>query len=182
MGAAFVLALWAQLFDKGHTWTYELSVTEFDYVEQKGGTYKAVPGKPTKSTFTCTVTDVVDTKDATESTITCDKTIDSNYGFRVDGAWVAAKTGISREIGQPALVPASPRVKRVKTKDDFGGFYVQAVTSPAKGTWCTVSDTTKTGAGDGGIETICFAKGAIVSGSFDYHGGTPRIVSYKLLR
>ena len=168
-------AHYAALFENGRTWTYELSVTGFDFVERPDGTMKAVPGKPVRSTFSCTVTEVA----ANVATITCDKEIDSAYSFRVDGAWVATKAGIARDEGGPALVPARPRVSRTRTKTDFGGHLVIAVTSPAKGTWCNVVDTTKYGAGDGAITTVCLDAGGVASGKLDYHGGTPRIVEYK---
>jgi hypothetical protein len=171
-------AHYAGLFENGRTWTYELAVTDFDHVERPDGTLQAVRGKPVRSKFTCTVADVT----GVVATITCDKEIDSVYSFRVDGQWVATKTGIARDEGGPVLVGARPKVTRTRTKTEFGGHLVIAVTSPAKGTWCNVEDTTKYGAGDGAITTVCFKAGAIASGKLDYHGGTPRIVEYKLVR
>ena len=187
---------YAPLFEKGRTFTYALSVINFDYVEKKDGTYKSVKMKPELSTFTCAVTAVVAFSDAVVSTIQCDREIDTAYSFRVDGTWVATKAGVWRagdaadtlpaspaDIEKLAAPPmrASPRVSTKRTKDDFGGFYTESVTSPRSGTWCTNSDTTKAGAGDGAIETVCFSAGKGVSrGLFDYYGGTPRIVEYTL--
>jgi hypothetical protein len=172
-------AHYAALFEKGRTWTYELAVTDFDYVERPDGTVRAVPGKPVKSRFTCTVADVA----GNVATVTCDKEIDSAYSFRVDGQWVATRTGIARDEGGPVLVGVRPKVRRTRTKTDFGGYMVTAVTSPAKDTWCSVDDTTKYGAGDGAITTVCFKAGVgVASGKFDYYGGTPRIVEYKIVR
>jgi hypothetical protein len=185
---------YAPLFEKGKTFTYALSVTNFDYVEKKDGTYKSLKMKPELSTFTCTVTGVIAFADAVASTIQCDREIDTAYSFRVDGTWVATKAGVWRTGGDtlPAsaaeieLMPkppmrANPQVASKRTKDDYGGFYTESVTSPRKGTWCTTADTTKAGAGDGAIETVCFTAGKGVSrGLFDYYGGTPRVVEYKL--
>jgi len=185
---------YAPLFEKGKTFTYALSVINFDYVEKKDGTYKSVKMKPERSTFTCTVTAVSAFPDAVVSTIECDREIDSAYSFRVDGAWVATKAGVWHEGGDTLPVSAadmeklgaprmraSPRVSTKRTKDDFGGYYTESVTSPRKGTWCTNADTTKAGAGDGAIETMCFTAGkGVTRGLFDYYGGTPRIVEYTL--
>ena len=187
---------YAPLFEKGKTFTYALSVTNFDYIENKTGTVKGVKMKPERSTFTCSVTAVIELPDAVVSTIHCDREIDTAYSFRVDGMWVATKAGVWRagsdtdtlpgslaDIEKPAVPPmrVSPRVSTKRTKDDYGGFYTESVTSPRKGTWCTNSDTTKSGAGDGAIETVCFAAGKGVSrGLLDYYGGTPRIVEYTL--
>ncbi len=58
--AAPNLALhYAPLFEKGKTFTYALSVTNFDYIEKKNGTFKSVKMKPELSTFTCNVTAVI---------------------------------------------------------------------------------------------------------------------------
>lgn len=187
---------YAPMFEKGHTWTYALSLTNFDYVE-RAGQMKAVKMKPERSTFTCTVTNVVTFPEAVVSTIHCDQEIDSDYAFRVDGMWVATKDGVFRAGGDgdtlpdsakdiamaPPMIRATPKLSRTQKKTDYGGMFVEAVTSPAKGTWCHVEDTTKYGAGDGAITTECFAANVgITSGQLDYHGGTPRIVEYKLTK
>jgi hypothetical protein len=76
---------------------------------------------------------------------------------------------------------ASPRLSTKRTKDTFGGYYTESVTSPRKGTWCTNANTTTAGVGDGAIETMCFTAGKGVSrGLFDYYGGIPRIIEYTL--
>ena len=189
---------YAPLFEKGRTWTYDLAITNFDYVETKAGTYKSKKMKPEVSTFTCSVTAVVAFPEAVVSTIQCDREIDTAYSFRVDGTWIATKAGVWRagdaidklpasaaEVELIAAPPmrANPQVRSKRTKDDFGGYYTESVTSPRKGTWCTHSDTTKSGIGDGAIETVCFAAGKGVSrGLFDYYGGTPRIVEYTLAK
>jgi len=183
---------YAPMFEKGHTWTYKLARTDFDYVQRRDGTMKAVPMKPAISTFTCTVTNVVVLADAVISTIHCDTEIDSNYSFRPDGMWVATKAGVTRaggdtddlpqstkdlDLGAP-MIRAKPQVFRNTTNDGYGGVLVAAVTS-ANGTWCASTDTTKGGAGDGAITTTCFKAGVgLVRGALDYHGGTPRIVEY----
>jgi hypothetical protein len=186
---------YAPMFDKGRTWTYELSVTDFDYVEKPNGSMHAVKMKPRRSSFRCSVTNVVTFPEAVVATIHCDTEIDSNYGFRADGMWVATKDGVFRAGGDedalpasakdisfaPPLIRANPKAARAKRKTDYGGVVVEAVTNPAKGTWCTTADTTQYGAGDGAITTECFQAGVgLASGVFDYHGGTPRIVEYRL--
>ena len=186
---------YAPMFEKGRTWTYDLSVTDFDLGETPTASMHAVKRKPRHSAFRCSVTNVVTFPEAVVATIHCDTEIDSNYAFRVDGMWVATKDGVFRAGGDedvlpasakdinlaPPLVRANPKVARAKRKTDYGGVVVEAVTSPANGTWCTMVDTTQYGAGDGAITTECFQAGVgLASGVLDYHGGTPRIVAYKL--
>ncbi len=192
-GAAPKLARhYAAMFEKDHRWTYTLAHTDFDFVEQHG-VMKAVAGKPAMSTFTCTVTNVIAFREAVVSTIHCDTEIDPDYEFRPDGMWVATAGGVYRAGSDgdtlpasakdlspaPLLVRASPQVTRSTRKDGYGSVITEAVTNPAKGTWCAVTDTTKAGAGDGAITTECFRDGVgLVRGTLDYHGGTPRIVEY----
>ena len=185
-------AHYASLFVKGKTFTYELATTGFNYIDRPDGSMQAVPTPPEKSAFTCTVADVATFPGGAAAKITCDREIDSDYSFRVDGVWVATKAGIARtgDIDLPDALPAidpmvaaAPKVRRVKTKTEFGGFLVISTTRPSAGTWCNVIDTTKYGAGDGGITTMCFKAGAGISrGKLDYYGGTPRIVEYKLVK
>jgi hypothetical protein len=87
--------------------------------------------------------------------------------------WVASKAGVWRASADSDPLPASaadvtmivppmrarPRASTKRTKDDYGGFYTERVTSPRTGTWCTTSDTTTSGAGDGAIESVCFTAG-----------------------
>ncbi len=171
---------YAAMFEKGHTWSYRLSVTGFDWKERPNGTYKTIQLKPVVSTFRCTVADVVTSAESVTSTIECTQDIDSNYGFRPDGGWVATKDGLYREGDDHPVIAAAPRSLRKKTKDDFGGFYTESITR-SSGAWCSSTDTTTAGAGDGGITTMCFRPGGgLASGRNDYHGGIPRIVEYKL--
>lgn len=176
---------YAPLFEKGRTFVYKLSVINFDYIERKDGTYKTVKMKPELSTFTCRVTSVEESPDRVVSMVECDKNdADSSHGFRPDGMWSATKAGVWRgEVGAtvPPLIRARPTVRSKRTKDSFGGSYAESVTSPRKGTWCATSDSSKTGAGDGAIDSICFTAGAgVTRGVFDYYGGIPRIVEYTL--
>ncbi len=195
MGAPKLASHYAPLFEKGKTFRYQLSVVEFDLVERKDGSYKSVKMKPVLSTFTCTVAEVITFTEAIVSSVQCDREIDPSYGFRPDGMWVATKAGAWRAGGATDTLPASaaeiemqtptmrkvPQLARKRTKDDFGGHFTETVTSPRPGTWCANSDTTMAGAGDGAIETTCFTAGAgITRGRFDYYGGTPRIIDYKL--
>ncbi len=188
---------YAPLFDKGHAWTYQLSLVNFDYVEKPDGSYRAVKMKPELSTFTCTVTGVVTFAEAVVSTIHCDREIDSAYSFRVDGTWVATRAGVFRISGDTDTLPASaqeltldpprigaaPSARRKRIKDGYGGFFSESITSPKAGTWCGRSDTTRSALGDGAIEQVCFTAGVgISSGLLDYHGGTPRIVEYKVTK
>ena len=130
---------YAPMFEKGHTWTYALSLTDFDYME-RAGKLTAVEMKPKLSTFTCTVTNVVTFPEAVVSTIHCDHEIDSDYAFRVDGMWVATKDGVFRagsdgdtlpdsakDINMaPPMIRANPKPSRTKQKTDYGGVLVEA--------------------------------------------------------
>jgi len=189
---------YAPLFEKGKKLVYELSLTSFDVVEGKDGKYHSKKMKPERSTFTCTVTNTATFAEMTVSAVSCDREIDSDYAVRPDGLWVATKAGVWRAgstgdtfptsaadiemVAAPAM-RARPIVTKKTTKDAYGGYYTESVTSPRKGTWCTTSDTTTAGVGDGAIETLCFTAGAgITRGMLDYYGGIPRVVEYKLKR
>jgi hypothetical protein len=179
--------LYDAMFDSGHAWTYEVAVTEFGFVEDKRGAIKLVPMKPVLSKVTCQVTDVAATTNTRTSTIECDGDIDSSYGFRPDGNWIATNAGLWREALEgvdvdPPLVRSSPVAMRKRAKDSYGGYLVRTVTRD-NASWCVIDDTTHGGLGDGAITTMCFRDGVgLVRAKYDYHGGTPRIVEYKLAR
>ncbi len=183
---------YASLFDKGRSWTYAVTTTAFDHVDPKHDNILLPEKNPPHSSVTCRVTHVVTFKTATVSRIECDKQIDDDYLVRVDGEWVATKEGLSRgvDVDLPKteaelsigvkVIAMSPSVAR-KTTKTFNGPVVTAVTNPARGTWCTTTDSR--GQGDGAIETLCFAAGVgITHGKLDYYGGWPRSVEYTVAK
>ncbi len=186
-----IASQYAPLFELGRTWKYTLTNTPFDLKETpKHAVWVPSKTKKERSTFTCHVAKVAKFKKAIVSQIECDRDIDSDYTFRVDGMWIATNGGIARDgsidmptsepdiSGLELVIAMSPKVTKTKNKT-FYGTVITEVTNPAKGTWCTMTDTTD--GADGAISEMCFTAGVgISSAHLDYYGGDPRLLDYAV--
>lgn len=164
---------YAAMFEKGHTWTYEV----MSYGE--------------KRSVTCAVAEIVVWHRSIASRIECVGSLGEFVMSQPDRIWLATPDGLARPIGRDAMtnkydalpmevvMPAKPTVYTEKRRATKSSFFKR--TSPAKGTWCNVIDDARAEFGERTITTTCFHDGVgIVSGSI-VNLGAKRTDSFTLV-
>lgn len=170
-------AIYAQLFDQQHRWSYDVSTTTYDISDFR----KARPPKRTSHvTVTCQVTMVTAFAHGAASRVTCDGEIDPE--LTIAGDYGATDEGLFRVASFPAseadiaagtqLIAARPRAWRRADHDVVRGL---RATGHA---WCVFDDERHTDSG--ATKSFCFEPNVgIASGTFE--GGEDwRKVSYRI--
>ena len=148
--------LYAAMFEKGHRWTYEVTMH----------------GK--KRTVTCSVAEVAVLERAIASRIECDDSLFDLDDLGPEGIWLATDDGIgpppskrdgmTNRYGTPLYI-VMPFKPTVVTEEPSANNVIDKRTAPAKGTWCNVKDDARTKYSPS-IRTRCFQDGVgIASGT-----------------
>lgn len=178
-------AHYAELFDEGRRWTYDVKVTTWDHAKMENLDTQRVPMKPwprrvEKHVVTCRVAKVAQLGSARVAEVTCDKEVDRKLD--VPGIYVATAAGLHRYGGtfpqsesdvadlDPPLIAAKPKAMRETTNEPFAGNDTYRLTRTVKrggAAWCTSQRFD--GAAHDGTRSMCFG-GVITRGGDDIAG------------
>jgi len=170
-------AIYAQLFDQQHRWSYDVATTTYDISDFR----KARPPKRTLHvTVTCQVTEVTAFAHGAASRVTCDGDVDpelaiaGDWGATADGLFKLASFPRSEDeiaSGTP-IITARPRAWRRADHDVVHGLRANGRA------WCLFDDARRTD--DGGTKSLCFEPNVGIA-SATFEGGEDwRKVSYRV--
>lgn len=174
-------AHYAKLFEQGKRWTYDVSVTTWDYqaleeIKTPNSKRHPWPTKTVKLVGTCVVARTAEIGTSTIAEVTCDRPVDPKFDRTVPGIYVANRRGLHRLNGVafPAteddlayldlLIAAKPKAQLSRKRDEFAkSTLITGVRKAASG-WCAYASSE--GAAHDGNTSLCF-DGRIGSGRDD---------------